>query len=156
MNHQPKLTDNGAGPKLFGGSANQPLVVDTVPRSASSAADVPPRPPATTAWLAHGKELFEINCSPCHGAAGDGDGRVVERGFPRPPSYHVPRLQAADARHFYDVITKGYGVMYPQGYRIPPTDRWAIVAYIRALQLSQSPKLAASLGLSKQRSGDVQ
>jgi hypothetical protein len=69
---------------------------------------------------------------------GDGDGFVVRRGFPSPPSYHIERLRKAPDRHFFDVITHGYGIMYPYGDRVDPADRWAIVAYIRALQLSRN------------------
>ncbi len=93
--------------------------------------------PVTLEWLHHGKDRFEIYCSPCHGPTGDGDGLVVRRGFPAPPSYHTDRLRAADDRHFFDVISKGYGIMYPYAARVSPQDRWAIVAYIRSLQLSQ-------------------
>ena len=68
---------------------------------------------------------------------GDGDGMITRRGFPHPPSFHIDRLRAAPDAHFYAVITHGYGAMYPYATRVPPDDRWAIVAYIRALQLSQ-------------------
>jgi mono/diheme cytochrome c family protein len=84
--------------------------------------------------LARGHERFAIYCEPCHGPGGDGDGRVVRRGFPKPPSYFEARLRAAPDRHFYDVITQGYGVMYPYADRVEPEDRWAIVAWIRALE----------------------
>jgi mono/diheme cytochrome c family protein len=87
--------------------------------------------------LQRGRERFTIYCVPCHSPVGDGDGRVVQRGFPSPPSFHIDRLRDAEDRHFYDVVSKGYGVMYPYANRIEPADRWAIVAYIRALQLSQ-------------------
>ena len=96
----------------------------------------------TAALLARGRERFDIYCSPCHGLDGQGDGMVVQRGFPRPPSYLEPRLLAAPAGTFYDAITKGYGVMYSYASRVEPRDRWAIVAYIRALQLSQHATLA--------------
>ena len=99
-------------------------------------------PPVDAALVARGRERFDIFCAPCHGAAGDGDGIIVERGFPAPPSYHSARLLAAPAQHFFDVITQGYGVMYSYAARVPPQDRWAIVAYIRALQLSQRTRLA--------------
>ena len=99
--------------------------------------------PMTLPVLEHGRERFEIYCVPCHSPLGDGDGRVAERGFPHPPTYHQPRLREAPDRHFYDVITNGYGVMRPYADRVPPADRWAIVAYIRALQLSQNPRAEA-------------
>lgn len=93
--------------------------------------------PITPALLARGRERFNIFCAPCHSAAGDGDGMIARRGFPAPPSYHTDRLRNAPDSHFYQVISNGYGLMYPYADRITPADRWAIVAYIRALQLSQ-------------------
>jgi mono/diheme cytochrome c family protein len=99
-------------------------------------------PPVTPALLEHGQQRFTVFCSPCHGLAGDGDGMIVQRGFPAPPSYHTPRLRAAPAQRLFDVITQGYGVMYPYAARVAPADRWAIVAYIRALQLARHAALA--------------
>ncbi|WP_454690351.1 c-type cytochrome [Achromobacter aloeverae] len=93
--------------------------------------------PITPAMLRHGQTLYGVYCMPCHSPAGDGDGRIVQRGFPAPPTYHSDRLRAAPDRHFYDVISNGYGVMAAYGNRIEPADRWAIVAFVRALQLSQ-------------------
>jgi len=91
----------------------------------------------TAALLARGRQRFDIYCAPCHGRAGDGQGMIVMRGFPAPPSYHTDKLRRAPDSHFYQVISDGYGVMYPYADRVAPRDRWAIVAYIRALQLSQ-------------------
>jgi mono/diheme cytochrome c family protein len=102
---------------------------------------VPP-PPVTEALLHRGQQRFDIYCSPCHGRLGDGQGMIVQRGFPAPPSYHIDRLRQAPAQHFYDVITDGYGAMYSYAQRVAPADRWAIVAYIRALQASQDARLA--------------
>jgi len=93
--------------------------------------------------LARGRERYTIYCAPCHSVVGDGDGLVVRRGFPAPPSYHSERLRRAADSHFYQVISEGYGAMYPYADRISPADRWAIVAYIRALQLSQYAPAAA-------------
>ena len=93
--------------------------------------------------LRRGQERYDIFCVPCHSPIGDGDGPVVRRGFPAPPSYHEPRLVAAPDRHFYDVISNGWGVMFPYADRVAPADRWAIVAYIRALQLSQHAPVAS-------------
>lgn len=93
--------------------------------------------PISARLLERGRERFNIFCAPCHSRAGDGDGMVARRGFPPPPSYHIARLRDAPDSHFYDVISEGYGAMYPYADRIAPDDRWAIVAYIRALQLSQ-------------------
>lgn len=94
-------------------------------------------PPVTLALLERGQERFRIYCTPCHSELGDGHGTVVQRGFPPPPSYHIDRLRRAPVQHFYDVITNGYGAMYPFADRVQPADRWAIAAYIRALQRSQ-------------------
>jgi mono/diheme cytochrome c family protein len=96
-------------------------------------------PYPVTADLVHrGQDRYSIYCLPCHSPLGDGDGLVAQRGFPHPPSYHTARLREAPDRHFYDVITNGYGIMYSYADRVSPADRWAIVAYIRALQLSQN------------------
>jgi hypothetical protein len=90
--------------------------------------------------LNRGRERFEAICSECHDRTGSGNGMVVQRGFPQPPSFHVDRLRNAPIGHFYDVITNGYGVMYSYAARVEPQDRWAIAAYIRALQLSHNAK----------------
>lgn len=110
---------------------------DTAPRALS------PNPlPINAATLARGRERYQIFCEPCHSPVGDGDGLIARRGFPHPPSYHIERLRNAPDAHFYGVITHGYGLMYPYAERIDPPDRWAIVAYIRALQRSQHASLA--------------
>ena len=85
-----------------------------------------------------GQERYNIYCSPCHDKTGSGNGMVIQRGFKRqPPSYHIDRLRQADVGYFFDVITNGFGAMPDYKAQIAPRDRWAIVAYIRALQLSQ-------------------
>ena len=95
--------------------------------------------PVTKEVLDRGRERYNIYCSPCHSLLGDGNGFVPSRGFARkPPSYHIPRLQKAPLGYFYDVITNGFGIMPDYASQIPPEDRWKIVAYIRALQLSQN------------------
>ena len=99
--------------------------------------------PATSALLRRGQERYDIYCAPCHGSIGDGDGFIVRRGFPAPPSFHIDRLRNQTDRYFVDVITRGYGVMYPYADRVTPADRWAIVAYMRALQLSQHAPVTA-------------
>jgi mono/diheme cytochrome c family protein len=99
-------------------------------------------PPIDVALLARGRERFDIFCAPCHGRVGDGSGMIVQRGFPRPPSFHIDRLRAAPPQHFFDVITNGHGAMYSYAARVPPADRWAIAAYIRALQASQDAQIA--------------
>jgi len=89
--------------------------------------------------LDRGRERYNIFCAPCHSRVGDGNGFVASRGFARkPPSYHIQRLQKAPLGYFYDVITNGFGIMPDYASQIPPQDRWNIVAYIRALQLSQN------------------
>src|ERR1017187_6970338 len=99
--------------------------------------------PVTKEVLERGRERFNIYCSPCHSPLGDGNGFIPSRGFVRkPPSYHIPRLQKAPLGYFYDVITNGFGIMSDYSSQIPPRDRWNIVAYIRALQLSQNASKA--------------
>lgn len=98
--------------------------------------------PVTHQVLQRGRERFEIYCAPCHGRTGDGNGMVPQRGFPAPPSYHIDRLRQAPVGHFVDVITHGYGVMYPYAARVEPADRWAIAAYIRVLQLSHDARIS--------------
>jgi mono/diheme cytochrome c family protein len=102
----------------------------------------PPPPPVTMALLERGRQRFDINCSPCHGRLGDGHGMIVQRGFPHPPSYSIDRLRGVPSQHFYDVITHGYGIMYSYADRVEPADRWAIAAYIRALQASATASIS--------------
>lgn len=97
--------------------------------------------PLTRELLARGQDRFNIFCSPCHDRVGNGDGMIVQRGYRRPPSYHIDRLRDAPIGHFFDVITKGFGVMPDYAAQVPPADRWAIAAYVRALQLSQNAAL---------------
>jgi mono/diheme cytochrome c family protein len=115
--------------------------VDDVARNASAQAAAAMPGPLTPAMLRQGKTLYGVYCLPCHSPAGDGDGRIVERGFPAPPTYHSDRLRGVPDRHIFDVISNGYGVMAPYGDRIRPEDRWAIVAFVRALQLSQHAEI---------------
>jgi hypothetical protein len=96
----------------------------------------------TAAVLQRGRERYDIYCSVCHDRAGTGDGMIVRRGFPRPPSFHIDRLRQAPVGHFFDVITNGFGRMYPYADRVTARDRWAIIAYLRALQLSSDARLA--------------
>jgi mono/diheme cytochrome c family protein len=117
--------------------------------------------PVTKEVLDRGQERYQIYCSMCHGLTGYGDGMIVRRGFRRPPSYHDDRLRAEPVGHFFDVITNGWGAMPDYAAQIPPEDRWAIIAYLRALQLSRqvpasqvSPELrsrATSSGASGQQ-----
>ncbi|EKE44608.1 hypothetical protein OCGS_1446 [Oceaniovalibus guishaninsula JLT2003] len=137
MAEQPKDVAYDPSGAWSDGASARPLVAGTVARGAIDRLEsliVPPQ--VTPALLERGRERFTIYCMPCHGYDGTGDGRVVQRGFPPPPSYLTARLRAAPAAHFLGVIENGFGVMYPYGDRVPPADRWAIVAYIRALQLA--------------------
>ena len=154
--------DPGEGSTLWrDGRADRPPVPGTVPMAAgdiagtssarhgqnvpqeweaASAAQSPP--PITKALLVRGQERYSIFCVPCHSVVGDGNGPVAEHGFPHPPTYHQPRLRDVPDRYIFDVITNGHGIMYGYADRVSPQDRWAIVAYIRALQLSQNAPLA--------------
>jgi hypothetical protein len=98
--------------------------------------------PVTLDLLKRGRDRFDIYCSPCHGRLGDGEGMVVQRGFVHPPSYHQDRLRSAPDGHFFGVMTEGFGRMWGYANRVEVPDRWAITAYIRTLQLSQSAPLA--------------
>lgn len=125
------------------GSEAQPLPDGVVEQGdIERAREAKDPPPVTTSLIERGHQHFDVFCSPCHGLAGYGDGMIVQRGFPTPPSYHTDRLRAAAAQHFFDVMTNGFGVMYPYRTRVSPRDRWAIVAYIRALQVSQHARVA--------------
>ncbi len=92
--------------------------------------------------MARGRERYDIYCSPCHGRTGAGDGMIVRRGYRPPPSLHVDRLRVAPVGHFFDVMTTGFGAMPDYAAQIRAADRWAIVAYIRALQLSEHATVA--------------
>ena len=97
--------------------------------------------PITKVDIERGRERYEIYCTPCHDYNGTGNGMIVQRGFPHPPSYHIDRLRNAPVGHFVSVITNGFGAMYSYAARVSPEDRWRIAAYIRALQLSQNAKV---------------
>jgi mono/diheme cytochrome c family protein len=92
--------------------------------------------------MARGQGRYDIFCSPCHGRTGDGDGMIVLRGYRPPPSLHVERLRTAPVGHFFDVMTNGFGAMPDYAAQITPQDRWAIAAYMRALQLSANASIA--------------
>jgi cytochrome c553 len=112
-----------------------PIHATAQPQSAANPLSVTPD------TLQRGQQRYNIYCAPCHSETGDGDGMVVRRGFPRPLSFHTDKLRAATDAHFYDAMTNGYGVMYSYAERVDAHDRWAIAAYIRALQLSQNARL---------------
>ena len=123
-------------------SSMRPPVPGTLAREQPDAAVPPPRI-IDAALVERGQARYDIFCTPCHADSGDGEGMIVQRGFPHPPSFHSDRLRHARARVFYDAITYGHGAMYSYAARVPPPDRWAIAAYIRALQLSQAAPVAS-------------
>ncbi|MBU6462579.1 MAG: cytochrome c [Bradyrhizobium sp.] len=139
MANQPKLNPYELP---YGSQTEWPLkpVPHTVARD--EPLNAPSPPPVTMALLVRGQQRFNIYCSPCHSRLGDGNGMIVQRGFPHPPSYLSETLRQAPNQLFYDVITHGYGAMYSYADRVEPADRWAIVAYIRALQASASASLS--------------
>jgi mono/diheme cytochrome c family protein len=154
MYNQPKVKPYSASDFFSDGSNARPLPPHTVEYQSGNREDalhtgvsngtlVARMPvPLTPGLLERGRECFGIYCAVCHGLTGEGDGEVVRRGFPAPPTYHSDRLRNAPIGHLYDVITNGYGVMYSYASRLAPEDRWAVAAYIRALQLSQHALLS--------------
>ncbi len=151
MYNQPKYKPLRPSEFFADGTSARPLPPHTVPRGHlnedtvffegkhddGTLAEAFPMP-VTHDLLKRGQERFNIYCSVCHGAEGDGNGMIVQRGFPPPNSYHIDRLRQAPPGYFFNVITHGYGVMYSYASRVEPADRWAIAAYIRALQLSRN------------------
>jgi mono/diheme cytochrome c family protein len=134
--------DRSARPMVPGtvarGRLNEDALLYTGKVNDAGGADADTFPFTITAdTLSRGRERFNIYCSPCHGRTGQGDGMVVRRGYRRPPSYHQDRLRSAPVGHFFDVITNGFGAMPDYAAQIPAEDRWAIIAYVRALQLSE-------------------
>jgi mono/diheme cytochrome c family protein len=146
------------------GRSERPLIENTVAHGAlgndvySVAKDYAGYPlPVNEKLLRRGQDRYKIFCAPCHGLQGDGNGMAAVRGMKHPPSYHIDRLRQAPNGYFYDVITNGFGAMYSYSERIPPNDRWAIIAYMRALQLSRNAKagdLPESLRQKLAGSGD--
>lgn len=154
MHDQPKLEPLEASNFFADGRASRPQVPGTVARGelrldphlyegrvdGELAQTLPIE--VTAELLARGRERFNIFCSACHDRAGYGEGMVVRRGMKRPPSFHIERLREAPPGYFFDVITNGFGAMFDLADRIDYRDRWAIVAYVRALQVSQNAALA--------------
>ena len=134
MSDQKKLDEYERSDIFRNGKVLQSPPPGSISREQDVADVLTEKPPMTLALVQRGRERFNIFCSECHGSGGDADGMVVQRGFPKPPSFHEARLVNAPDEHFVDVITHGYGVMYSYADRVPPADRWAIAAYIRALQ----------------------
>ena len=149
MHNQPKFIPLRASEFFPDGRSARPLVPGTVDRSQTNQDPayltgqqnqqlVTTLPfPVTHAVLKRGRERFNIYCMPCHGELADGNGMVAQRGYLHPPSFHDERLRQAPVGHFFDVITNGLGGMPDYSEQIPVDDRWKIIAYIRALQLSQ-------------------
>ena len=149
MHNSPKAIPLRESVFFKNGSSARPLIEGTVARGTlqddaafftgkNGATEVDALPFALTAEvLDRGEQRFNIYCTPCHGLTGQGDGMIVRRGYRQPPSYHIDRLRNVPLGHFYDVMTNGFGAMPDYRAQIAPRDRWAIAAYVRALQLSQ-------------------
>jgi hypothetical protein len=145
MADQPKNRPLSPSPFFEDGRSERPLIENTVARGSIKDDElfVPKESnafplPLTPELLERGRERYKIFCTPCHGIQGDGNGMVSLRGMKHPPSYHDPRLRQVPNGYLYDVITNGFGGMLSYSAQIPPADRWAIVAYVRALQLSRN------------------
>jgi mono/diheme cytochrome c family protein len=146
-----------ADSQLFTGKKNMTTSTSTPAPAASPGSAAPSATPASdypddvdqfpfpinAATLNRGQERYNIFCSVCHGMTGEADGLIVRRGYRKPPSFHIDRLRRAPVGHFFDVATNGWGVMPGYATQIPVQDRWAIIAYIRALQLSREAAPAA-------------
>jgi mono/diheme cytochrome c family protein len=155
MQDQPKYIPLRPSGFFTDGRSERPLIEGTVPRGhlnddtalyTGKGPDGKPLdtfPFAVTADLVErGQDRFNVYCAPCHDRTGSGDGMIVKRGYHKPPSYHIDRLRKAPNGYLYDVITSGFGAMPDYAAQIQPRDRWAIVAYIRALQLSENASLS--------------
>jgi len=145
MADQPKYTPLSPSPFFDDGRSERPLVENTVARGSIADEDlfVPKESnafplPLTPELLNRGHERYRIFCSPCHGMQGDGNGMVSMRGMKHPPSFHDARLRQVPNGYIFDVITNGFGGMLSYSAQVPPADRWAIIAYVRALQLSRN------------------
>jgi mono/diheme cytochrome c family protein len=149
MHNQPKAIPLRESMFFRNGSSARPIVEDTVARGTleddtafftgkTNGKEIDALPfPLTADVLDRGQQRFNIYCSPCHDVTGSGRGMIVRRGYKQPPSYHIDRLRQIPIGHFFDVMTNGFGAMPDYRAQIAPRDRWAIAAYIRALQLSQ-------------------
>ena len=138
MGSQPRYDSSEPSTLFADGKSLQSAPNGTVAQDAPARlAALTTRPAMSMALLERGRERYAIAFVPCHDLAGDGQGTIPARGFPQPPSFHEPRLVAADRGYIVDVITNGHGVMYSYAARVEPADRWAIAAYISALQLAR-------------------
>jgi hypothetical protein len=149
MADQPKNRPLSPSEFFADGRSERPLVENTVARGSlendvyNVSKDYTGFPlPVDEKLLKRGEDRYKVFCTPCHGLQGDGNGMAALRGMKHPPSYHIERLRQAPNGYFYDVITNGFGVMYSYSERISPRDRWAIIAYVRALQLSRNAKVS--------------
>jgi len=147
MANQPKNRPLSESDFFADGRSERPLIENTVARGSIAndelvvAKDSNAFPvPIDEKLLERGESRYKIYCTPCHGLQGDGNGMIVMRGMKRPPSYHIDRLRQSPNGYYFDVITNGFGSMYSYSAQISPKDRWAIIAYIRALQLSRNAK----------------
>jgi mono/diheme cytochrome c family protein len=151
MHDQPKYTPLRPSEFFADNRSERPLIDDTVARGqlnddlafySGKNPDGTPLSalpfPVTKEVLQRGQERFNIYCAPCHDRLGNGNGMIVRRGYRHPPSYHIARLRSVSDGYIYDVITNGFGAMPDYAAQIPPRDRWAIVAYVRALQFSRN------------------
>jgi hypothetical protein len=145
MADQPKNTPLSPSPFFDDGRSERPLLENTVARGSLAdddlfvAKDSNAFPlPLTPELLKRGHERYGIFCTPCHGIQGDGNGMVSMRGMKHPPTFHQPRLREVPNGYIFDVITNGFGGMLGYSAQIPPADRWAIIGYVRALQLSRN------------------
>src|SRR5215472_12293177 len=149
MANQPKNLPLSPSDFFEDGRSERPLLENTVARGSivDDALFVPKDSnaiplPVNRELLERGQSRYKIFCTPCHGLQGDGNGMISMRGMKHPPSFHQDRLRNATNGYVYDVLTNGFGAMYGYSAQIPLRDRWAIIAYIRALQLSRNAKVA--------------
>jgi mono/diheme cytochrome c family protein len=154
MHDAPRYTALQQSTFFANGAASRPLVANTVARghlredehlytgkvNGQPATEFPM--PVTAEVMARGQERFNVYCSPCHGRTGQGNGMIVQRGFRAPPSYHEERLRNMPVGYFFDVMTNGFGAMQDYSAQVNVSDRWAIAAYIRALQFSRNATVA--------------
>ena len=175
MGEQPKFKPHAPNPAFADGASARPLVAGVVPRdplsvpgnaypsvvavtpvgTAATVAEPSAIPfPVDAAMIDRGQRQFEVFCAACHGRLGNGMGMIAQRGLMHPPSFHIERLKNAGDGHFYNVITAGYGAMYSYNDKLAPPDRWAVVAYVRALQAG-GDKSNGELAKTLQGSGDA-
>src|SRR5215475_6176232 len=151
MANQPKNRPESPSDFFSDGRSVRPLIENTVARGSlendvynvsKDFAGFPTSLKLDEKLLTRGQDRYKIFCTPCHGLQGDGNGMIAMRGMKHPPTYHQTRLREAPNGYFYDVITNGFGAMLGYAAQIPPKDRWAIIAYVRALQLSRNAKVS--------------